>query len=333
MWFRFVSIVLFSFSSLSFAAGQNYMGDTLAQGQQFASTTVSMSDWYAGADYVNDATIGAIDDNERGFSDANKKGYDFQTVLTYMYGLTKDISLGFKYGYTYQKDETSIASNEGAGFEGDWVTEGGSDLTILGAYRLDESSAVNVFLDLPVCSASSISSVCSTKLATPDNSTQVGSSAGQGKGIYRLGGSMAANWITEMDTHWMGSLFTSMAISDEVAGEKVTAPFTYGASFGAILPIKQNHAWTGSLTLSRMMEYSIYSPQAQGKVKYGEHSSLVIRAEYLWDFMAKLQLRPFVNLAMVQEPAMAFTSGGVRRSIEYTSGSKVTLGAELRATF
>jgi len=59
----------------------------------------------------------------------------------------------------------------------------------------------------------------------------------------------------------------------------------------------------------------------------------VIRAEYLWDFMAKLQLRPFVNLAMVQEPAMAFTSGGVRRSIEYTSGSKVTLGAELRATF
>lgn len=333
MLVRVFFLILFSFSSLTIAAGQNFLGDTLSQGEQFASTTVSMSDWYAGGDYVDNATVEAIDDLQRGFSGASHKGYDFKTVLTYGYGLSKDISIGFKYGYTYQKDETSIDSSDGAGFEGDWVSEGGSDFTVLGAYRLDESSAVNVFLDLPMCSSTSVESVCNSKLATPDNATQVGTSGGQGKGIYRMGGAVSSNWITEMDTHWMGSLFVSAALSDKIAGEKVSAPFTFGASFGAIMPIKQNHAWTGSIKLSRMLEYSAYSSQAQTKVSYGEHSSLLIRGEYLWDFMSNLQLRPFVNMAMVQAPTQAFMSGGQRRVIEYTSGTKVTLGTELRATF
>jgi hypothetical protein len=333
MWFRFTSIALISFSSLSNAVGQNFLGDTLTQGQQFVSTSISMSDWYAGAEYVDDASVAAIDDLDRGFSDANKKGYDFKTVLTYKYGVTKDITLGFKYGYSYQKDEASIASAEGAGFEGDWITEGGSDLTLLGVYRLDESSSVDVFIDLPICSASAFESACSTKLAASENTTRIGSSGGQGKGYYRVGGAISSNWVTVMDTHWMGSLFTSMALSDEVYGEKVSAPFTYGATFGAIMPIKQNHSWTGSLTHSRMLGYSSYNPQVQDKVSYSDHSSLVIRGEYLWDFMARLQLRPYVDLAMVQEPTIIFTSAGQRRSIEYTSGSKVTLGAELRATF
>ena len=82
-----------------------------------------------------------------------------------------------------------------------------------------------------------------------------------------------------------------------------------------------------------MLEYSSYNTQAQGKVSYGEHSSLVLRGEYQWDFMSKVQLRPFVDLAMIQDPAVSFTSGGQRRTIEYTSGTKVTIGTELRATF
>lgn len=333
MFVRVFFLFLFSFSSLLNAAGQNFLGDTLSEGEQFASTTVSLSDWYAAADYVNNASVEAIDDLQRGFSDANHKGYDFKTFLTYAYGFTKDISIGFKYGYTYQKNEASIASNEGAGFEGDWITEGGSDFTLLGAYRLDESSAVNVFLDLPMCSSSAVESVCNSKLATPDNSTQVGSSGGQGKGYYRIGGAISSNWITEMDTHWMGSLFMSAALSDKIAGEKVSAPFTYGATFGAVMPIRQNHAWTGTLTLTRMLEYSGYSSQAQTKVSFGDQSSLMLKGEYLWDFMGSLQLRPFVHMGMVQAPAQAFLSGGQRRVIEYTSGTKVTLGTELRATF
>ena len=315
------------------AAGQYILGDTLAQGQQFASTTVSMSDWYAGAEYIDNASIEGIDDLDRGFSSANKKGYDFKTFLTYKYGFTKDITVGFKYGYTYQKDEASIASSEGAGFAGDWVTEGGSDFTLLGTYRLDETSSLDMFIDFPVCSASSLESVCSTQLASSENTTRIGTSGGQGSGYYRVGGAISSNWITVMDTHWMGSLFTSMALSDEVSGEKVSAPFTYGATFGAIRPIKQNHSWTGSISLSRMLEYSSYNSQAQGKVNYGNHSALAVKVEYLWDFMAKVQLRPYANFAMMQEPTITFTSGGQRRSIEYTSGSKVTLGAELSATF
>lgn len=333
MLVRVFFLFIFGFSSLLHAAGQNFLGDTLSQGEQFVSTTVSMSDWYAGGDYVDDATVDAIDDLQRGFTNANHKGYDFKTFLTYAYGVTQDISIGFKYGYTYQKDEASIGSNEGAGFEGEWVSEGGSDFTLLGAYRLDESSAINVFIDFPICSSPDVKSLCSSKLATLDNSTQVGTSGGQGKGFYRMGSAVSSNWITDVGTHWMGSLFVSAALSDKVAGQKVSAPFTYGGTFGAVMPIKQNHAWTGSLTLSRMLGFSGYSSQAQVKTTFGDHSSLALKGEYLWDFMGSLQLRPFLSLAMVQAPAHTFYSGGQRRMIEYTSGTNVTLGTELRATF
>jgi hypothetical protein len=333
MRLRFISILLFSFSSLVSAAGQNFLGDTLSEGQQFASTSFSMSDWYVAADYVNDATVTGIDELDRGFSAANSKGYNFKTSLTYQYGISDNISVGLKYGYIYQKDESNIDGAQGASFEGDWVTEGGTDLTLLGKYRLEEGTSIDVFIDVPICSSSDAEGLCKAKLATLDNPTQVGLAGGQGKSFYRVGGAMSSNWITAMDTHWMGSVFASAAVSDKIDEEKVTAPITYGATFGAIMPIKQNHMWTGTLTLTRMLKYSSYSVQAQDEVKYSAQSSLVLKGEYLWDFMSKVQLRPFAEFGMVQLPTQAFYSDGIRRTIEYTSGSKITIGAELRATF
>jgi hypothetical protein len=333
MWFRFISIFLFSFSSLLNAAGQNFLGDTLSQGQQYASVTVSMSDWHSSGDYVNDATITGIDDSLRGFSDGNTKGYDFKTLLTYKYGLSRDFSMGIKYGYIYQKDEMNIDSAESAKYKGDWITEGGTDLTILAGYRLGESSSLDAFIDLPICSSEDLKGLCQNKLATLDNANQVGKAGGQGKGFYRFGGALSSNWITEMDTHWMGSIFASAAVSDNIDGQKVAAPFTYGASFGSVRPIKQNHMWTGTLTLTRMYDYVSYSTQAQAKVKYSQHSRLAFKGEYLWDFMPNMQLRPFAEFAMVQLPTQSFISEGQRRSIEFTSGTHVTLGAVISTTF
>jgi len=315
------------------AAGQNFPGDTLAQGEQFVSTSFSMSDWHYAADFVSDATIDTIDDTERGYENASNKGYDFQTKITYLIGITSDITAGIRTGYAYQKDEASIDASAGAELEGDWVSEGGTDLTLIGKYRLDESTSADVELQLPVCSANDLSDVCSSKFAIPENSQQEGRSGGQGDGYYQLRGALSSHWLTETDSHWMGSLFASATLSDDVFGQKASAPFSYGAMFGGVFPLKQNHQWIGAITLNRMLSYSAYSVQAQTEVDYSDQSSLVLSAEYLWDFMSQFQLRPFASLALVQQPTLEFTTNNRARVIEYTTGTKFTMGAELRASF
>lgn len=334
----FTAVLLLLISTVSYSAGQNFRGDTLAQGQQFASTSMSLTDWYYAADFIGNTALfdsegEPIQDPARNYADAKGKGYDFKTTLTYMFGLTNDLTLGIQYGYVYQKDETSIDSTLGGDIEGDWVTEGGTDLTFNGKYRLDETTSADAFLQIPVCSSSAASDFCNSKLPLPENSQQDGYSGGQGKGYYRFGGGVSSHWITEMDTHWMGSLFAAATISDDVAGNKVSSPFTYGASFGGIFPIQQNHQWTIELMIERMMAHKAYSPQVQQEVSFSEHGIVSVKGEYLWDFMARLQLRPFARMEMVQNPSLKFTRNGVGQRLEYTAGTRVTLGAELRATF
>ena len=339
MWHR-ISIFVLSLlvSSFSYSAGQNFPGDTLSQGQHFASSSMSMSDWHYSAEFVGNAEFfdsegDLIEDPARNYASANNKGYDFVTRLTYMVGLTRDISIGLQYGYVYQKDEAKVDSLLGGDIEGDWKTEGGTDLTLMGKYRLDESTSADAFVQIPVCSSDAASDFCNSNLPVPENSQQVGSSGGQGNGFYRLGGGVSSNWITVMDTHWMGSLYGAATISDDVEGNKVSSPFTYGATFGGIFPIRQNHMWTGELKVERSMSYTSYSPQIQKEVKYGEHGSVQFKGEYLWDFMSQVQLRPFAIFAMVQQPTLRFERNGIAQRIEYTAGTKLTLGAEIRATF
>ena len=81
------------------------------------------------------------------------------------------------------------------------------------------------------------------------------------------------------------------------------------------------------------MAHSAYSPQVQQEVSYGEYGSVSFKGEYLWDFMSRLQLRPFAIFAVVQQPSLKFTRNDIRQRLEYTGGTKITLGAELRATF
>lgn len=339
MWHRIFTVLLsLSVSAFSYSAGQNFPGDTLAQGEQFASTSVSMSDWYYAADFVGNASPfddegEPIDDTQRGFADAQNKGYDFTTYLTYMFGLTSDISLGLRYGYRYQKDESEIDSSGFSNLAGDWKTEGGTDLTLLGKYRLDETTSADLSVQLPICSSSSVSDLCNSRPAIPENNQQTGRSGGQGDGYYQVTGGVSSHWLTEMDTHWMGSLFASATLSDDVFGEKVSAPFTYGASFGGIFFLRKNHQWTGTLRVARAMSYSAYSIQLQENVNYSDSSVVSFKGEYLWDFMSHVQLRPFAVVAIDQQPTQSFVTNNEKRTLEYTAGTKVTLGAELRATF
>lgn len=334
MWFRISSVLLLSaLSSVIFAKPLNLPGDMLSAGEQFASTRITMSDWYNSADFIGDSTPIPIDDTQRAFSDANHKGYGFSTQLTYVLGLSEDINLGLRYGYRYEKNEASIDSAAAAEIEGDWINEGGTDLTLLGRYRLHSGTSVDVEFQMPICSASSFSSLCTSNLAVPENSQQTGRDGGQGDGYYRLKTGVASNWVTEMDTHWLGDAYMAITLADDVFGEKVSSPFVFGASFGGIFQLEKNHQWVGKLSVQRMLEYSGYSEQLQTQVNYAQQSQVAFDFEYLWDFLGPLQLRPFAQLAIVQLPTQSFYVNNKKRSLEYTAGTQVTLGAEIRASF
>ena len=334
MWSRLSTVLCLSaLSGMASAAQLNYFGDMLSAGQFSAANSTTMKDSHSSAEYVADSRDNATDDLLRGYSDANRKGYGFANEITLMYGITDNINLGMRYGYAFDKHDTKIDSASAAAQEGDWRSEGGTDVSILGKYKLSEGTAVDMELQLPVCSAEAMSDLCTSKLAIPENSEQAGRSGGQGKGYYKVKTAIGSNWLTEMDTHWQGQIYGAITLADDVFGEKVSSPFTYGASFGAVMPIKKHHQWTGTLSIHRMLEHTAYSEQLQREVSYGMHSRTSFTAEYMWDFMHRLQLRPFADLSIVQRATEKFQINGLDRTLEYTAGTEVTIGAEISATF
>jgi hypothetical protein len=332
MWLRSsTALSLALLSQVSLAQPLNFPGDMLAAGQQQASTKIAMTDRYSGGNYIDDASVAAIDNLDRGITDAHGKGYGFVTELTYMMGLSSDLNLGVRYGYVYEKSESDIGDATGDNIEGDWINEGGTELSLLGNMRLNRFATWENEIQLPICSSSS--SVCKTRLASPQNSKQAGRSGGQGQGFLAVKSGIAGNWLTELDTHFLARAYTSAALSDKVNGQKVSAPITIGASFGTIMPLKLHHQLMGTLSLDYMMDYSAYSTQVQSKVDYGSHSRVSFAVEYLWDVFNQIQIRPFVDLAIVQLPTQTFTLNDQRSRLEYTGGTQVTLGAELSASF
>ena len=332
MWLRSSTLVSLAFiSQFSSAQTLNFPGDMLAAGQQHVSSKVSATDWYAGGDYIDDASLSAVDDLDRGISDTRGKGYGFLTEFTYMTGLSSDLNLGVRYGYVYEKSKSDVDAAAGDNIEGDWVNEGGTELSLLGNMRINHIAIWENEIQLPICSSSS--SVCKTRLASPQNSKQAGRSGGQGQGFLAIKSGVAANWLTDTDSHFLGRLYTSAALSDRVEGEKVTAPITFGASFGSIMPLQLHHQFMGTLSVDYMLSYSAYSTQVQNKVDYGSQSRVSLTLEYLWDVFNQIQLRPFVDVAVVQRPSETFTLNDQRSRFEYTAGTQVTLGAQLSAAF
>lgn len=332
MWLRastFFSMALLS--QLTLSQPLNFPGDMLSAGQQHASTKIAMTDRYSGGSYIHDATVADIETLDRGITDARGKGYGFVTELTYMMGLSSDLNLGIRYGYIYEKSESEIASADGDNIEGDWINEGGTELSLLGNMRINHIAIWENEIQLPICDGSS--SVCKTRLAAPENSQQGGRSGGQAQGFFAVKSGIAANWKTEMDTHWLGSAYASAALSDKVNGEKVSAPITLGASFGAVMPLQLHHQLVGTLSLDYMLGYSAYSTQVQTKVDYSKQSRVSFELEYLWDVMNQVQVRPFAEFAIAQRPSETFTLNGQRSRLEYTGGTQVTLGAQLSAAF
>ena len=363
MWLRFsLPLILCALNGTASAAALDLPGDTLVKGQQFIGSETSISDWHYAAKFVSDTdTVSegekcrvdtttdvediepcTLDDTARGIADGNNNGYDFGTSITYLYGVTSDIAVGVRYGYQYEKDDSDIDSGTdeapaAAGLQGDIKNEGGTDVALMGMYRIVEGVALTVDLVLPICSSDSASSLCNSDRATPKNETSSGASGGQGNGYYQLSGELAANWLTELDTRWFGRVFSSVTLSDDVMGKKSSSPFIYGFGFGNAYSAFGNHQFLTEITLIRALEYSAYSDQVQSDVRYSKQSSLAIKTDYLWNWLPNVQIRPFVDFALVQQPSMRFETEFAdtteSRGLEYTTGTHITFGAQLRADF
>ncbi len=135
--------------------------------------------------------------------------------------------------------------------QGDLKTEGGTDITLLGKYKLADGIALNLGLVLPVCSADAADFYCTSTPAKPKNSVSNGQSGGQGKGYYQLNSELATNWLTQMDTRWFARVFSSITLSDDVFGNKSSSPFVYGFSFGHAYSIANVHNLLSELRLKR----------------------------------------------------------------------------------
>jgi hypothetical protein len=334
MWLRTSLLIpLYIACSSASAATLNFPGDTLAKGQQFVSSSTGMGDWHYAGEYIGVATIAEKENSQRGIVDSKNNGYSFSTVINYLYGLSDDLSVGLSYGYRFDKEESTISGTQAPGLQGELKSEGGTDVSLLGAYRLLDGVAANVALVLPMCSASAVDAVCNTEPAKPTNTVSKGESGGQGDGYYQLNGELAANWLSEDDERWFARLFSSITLSDSVFGNKASSPFMYGFGIGHAYSVGEGHNLISQFKLTRGLEYSAYSEQVQADVSYSDQSSLGFKTEYVWSWLPSVQVRPFFEVAIVQQPDMTFVSNAVDRSLEFTGGTYVTLGAQLRASF
>ncbi|EAT11250.1 hypothetical protein HF888_00080 [Bermanella marisrubri] len=331
---RFYLISLsFLFAGTVSANSLDHPGDMLSTGQQTVINEVSVSDWYASGEYIDNAEKDFSEVFDRGIADARKKGYGFTTLVNYWLGVSRDLNLGVRYGYAYDKYDVEVSGNDAVAYNGEWKNEGGTDIDLMAKYRYNDISVFEAEVRIPGCQGTSRGVLCSSKLGRPGNSEQSSVSGGQGQGHFSMKLGMAANWITPMETHWAARAYVEGGISDEVGNAKVQTPIRIGGSFAAIFNENTEHHWMLSLNLMRQHNYDVYSEQVQQEVDFGSASRLSIRGDYFWDVMPILQVRPFAEFAIEQHPNASFDKDGVARRFEYSGGSHVKLGAQLVAHF
>lgn len=334
MWFRILTFFSLGMtSSLSWSIAYNLPGDHLAQGQQYLATRFAAQDWYSSASFVGNAESDAIDDTARGFSRAHHKGYGFQSDLTYLLGIMDGFNMGVRIGYAFDKATTRIDDTVGDPFEGELSSEGATDLTLITKIKRHRHSTWDIELDLPICSAESVQSVCTSRPAEPKNSQQSGQAGGQGQGYYGIKLGLSSNWISVSDSHWFGQASIQAFKSDEIYGQKVTAPLTFDAQFGFLSTIEADHKWSMALQVKKKASYSGYSELLETQVQYGEQTHLGIKAEYHWLPFKQVQVKPFVELATRKLPSEQFEENGLARRLEFTTGTQFLMGAQLSAAF
>lgn len=295
----------------------NLPGDTLSAGSSHVLFENRFSEWQSSGDYLDNTTT--LDADERNEYTVRGHGNRWEHLLTYQYGITDRWSLGIQQGYAESRWRHSIDDNANTASEGRFESAGETDSKLFVQQGLAEGVAMTYDLSIPSAGANQAQS----------NGTQ----GDEGLGYTQAGIEIGANWLTELNTHWLGRARLDANTRQTVNGEAVSGPWCISVEFGSNLVLKDDQALVLTWHLMNGFPYTSYDKSLGRDVKYGDQNRFGFNSEYQWNLTSWMQVQGYLNLAMTQPAVQKFKMGGVQQRVEEAGGTYTTLGLALKADF
>lgn len=306
----------------SVMAGQvNLPGDMVPSHGHYIKFNNAYSEWQSSGEFITNTS--SLDDDDRDLYTVRGHGNQWRHSLTYLYGLSDQWNLGLEQGYgesRWHQSQEDIALNAS---EGSFESAGETDLRVLVNYRLAKGAALNFDLSPPTAGANQARS----------NTNDSGQQGDEGRGYTTIGAQAAANWVTELGTHWVGSARLDMTTREKVNAEGVSGPWCLAVKFGSNINLTQRQNLVFQWHLMRGFTYKSYNAAMDKEIRYGDQSRFGLNTQHQWDLTDNLQLQSYLNLTMTQPPVQKFSEAGVKQRIELTGGTITTLGVALKAEF
>lgn len=313
-----LSLPFISLVSANTAAVQlNLPGDTLPAGSSHILFENEFSEWQSSGDYLDSTT--SLDADDRNEYTVRGHGNRWQHSLTYLFGITDQWAIGMEQGYGESRWHQSIGDDGVGSGEGSFESAGETDSTIIVQQKVADGVALTYDLAPPTAGANQAQS----------NGTQ----GDEGRGYTQLGAEVGANWLTELNTHWIGRARLDATTRETVDGEAVSGPWCIEVEFGSNLTLKDDQALVLTWRLMNGFPYTSHDATLGRDVNYGDQSQFGFNSEYQWNLTSWMQLQGYLNLAMTQPAVQKFKVGGVKQRIEEAGGTYTTLGLALKAEF
>lgn len=308
-------------TQLAVAGAVNLPGDMPAMGGHYLHFDNRFSEWQNSGSYLTNST--SLEADDRVTYDARSHGNRWQHTVRYVYGLSEDWAVGVSQGYAEARWHRSVNDDGLTSLEGSFEQAGETDLTLIGQYRLAPGAALITEFSPSTAGANPARS----------NTTDTGQQGDAGRGYSELGLELAANWVTELGTQWLGSVRLDATTREKVNGHGVSGPWCLAMNFGSRVNLSKDHHLVFVWHLMRGFSYKRYNASLETEASYGDQSQFALNTQYQWDLTAQLQLQSYVNLAMTQPAIEKFSSGGQKQRIELSGGTETTLGFALKAEF
>lgn len=312
---RFLTIPLMTCPLLAFAAQYDVPGNVLSQGEQFIRVNSELVQWHNTGDEIANASD--PDADARVSNRVRDDGEQMYMRVTYALGMSPKWTIGAQLGQGQTQTDTKI-STSGGGFSGRNEATGMEDIAFFSRLALGQGGAFTARVDFPTADA---------KPAVTEWNTQAGQTGAMGRGyaVLRLG--LEANWTTELQTQYTGSLGIKLADSREVDGLTYTEGNGLSMSFGRIFALEDN----AHFILSTGYEHSFAHQNEGHDISSG--MNVYARGEYKRRLHQQWFLQPYLDLSMNQPGIERFDLDGQPRQVEYMGGTQTELGLSLFSQF
>jgi hypothetical protein len=312
---RFLTVPLLSFPLLAMAAQYDLPGNVLNQGEHFLRANTELVQWHNTGDEI--ANADSPDAADRVSSRVRDDGEQMYLRITYALGMTPKWTLGAQLGQGQRQTDTEI-NTAGGGFSGRNESSGMEDIAFFSRVALGEGGAFTTRVDLPTAAATP---------AKTEWNTQAGQSGALGRGYAVLHLGLEANWVTELQTQYTGSLGLKLADSRQVDGLTYTEGNSLSLAFGRVFALEQN----ARFVLTTGYEH-IFAHQEEGH-KIGDGMSVYVSGEYKQQIYQQWFIMPYLNLSMTQPGIETFDLSGKARQVEYMGGTETQLGVSVVSQF